>query len=520
MRLKFFGAAGTVTGSCHMIETGATRILVDCGVFQGSRSLRERNYQPFPFNPTGLDFVLLTHAHIDHSGAIPKLVKQGFSGKIFATGATTDLCEVMLPDSGYIQEMEVERLNRKNSRSGKQLVTPIYTAEEARESMRYFKRVSYGETISLNNNISVRFLDAGHILGSAMLEIWIREGEKQTKLLFTGDLGSDNKPFVNDPTDVAAADYVIMESTYGARLHKDSGNRIEKLHDVLWETHGKGGNLIIPAFAVERTQDLLYDMNLLMLEKRFPPMQVYIDSPMAVAATQVFKNHPECFDQETRELIRQGKDPLALPGLVFSQTTEESIALNNIPGGAVILSASGMCDAGRIKHHLKHNLWRKESTVLFVGYQAEGTKGRRLMEGEKSIRIHGEEVAVKADIKSIDGFSAHADQKELLDWLGNFTEPPQRVFLVHGEPESTDVFSRLVEERLNIPVTVPQWLDAVDLTPGPVVSQEDVLKAHSLVANKLKSLLEVKGGEGNYTEIMRQLGHLDGLIEKIKTKAG
>ncbi len=516
MRLRFLGAAGTVTGSCHMIETGATRILVDCGIFQGSKSLRERNYQPFPFNPTGLDFVLLTHAHIDHSGAIPKLVKQGFRGKIFATGATADLCEVMLPDSGFIQEMEVERLNRKNRRSGRQLVTPIYTAEEARESMRYFQRISYGETISLNSNISVRFLDAGHILGSAMLEILVNQGGEQTKLLFTGDLGRDNKPFVNDPTDVAAADYVIMESTYGSRIHKDSGNRVEKLHDILWETYRKGGNLIIPAFAVERTQDLLYDMNLLMLEKRFPPMQVYIDSPMAVAATQVFKKHPECFDPETRELISQGKDPLALPGLVFSQTTEESIALNNIRGGAVILSASGMCDAGRIKHHLKHNLWRKESTILFVGYQAEGTKGRRLMDGEKAIRIHGEEVAVKADIRSIDGFSAHADQKELLDWLGNFTRLPQRVFLVHGEPESTDVLSRTVQERLNIPVTVPQWQDAVDLTPGLVISQEDVLKAHTLVAEKLQSLLQTSGGEYNYSEIMRQLDHLDGLIEKIK----
>ncbi len=519
MRLKFYGAAGTVTGSCHLIETGATRILVDCGMFQGSRVLRERNYQPFPFDPTGLDFVLLTHAHIDHSGAIPKLVKQGFRGKIFTTGATADLCEVMLPDSGYIQEMEVERLNRKNSRSGKQLITPIYTADEARDSLRYFEKINYNQTISLNDNIRVRFLDAGHILGSAMVEIWVREGGEQTKLVFSGDLGKEDKPFINDPTEVAEADYVIMESTYGSRVHKDAGNRLELLHEILWETYKKGGNLVIPAFAVERTQDLLYDMNLLMSEKKFPPMQVYIDSPMAIAATQVFKKHPECFDGETRELIKRGKDPLAMPGLVFSQTVEDSVALNNIRGGAVILSASGMCDAGRIKHHLKHNLWRRESTVLFVGYQAEGTKGRLIMEGAKKVRIHGEEIAIKADIRSIEGFSAHADQNGLLRWLEKFSQPPKRVYLVHGEPEAATALSGLIEERLGLTVTVPQWRDAVDLTPGVVYSQEDVLNAHALVSSKLQSLLAGGAGDGNYSEILNQLNNLDGLIEKIKKKA-
>jgi metallo-beta-lactamase family protein len=519
MRLSFYGAAGTVTGSCYMLETGATRILIDCGIFQGSRSLRERNYQPFSFNPTGLDFVLLTHAHIDHSGAIPKLVKHGFRGKIFTSGASADLCEVMLPDSGYIQEMEVERLNRKNSRAGKQLVTPIYTAEEARESLRYFEKVECGQMISLNDNIKARFLDAGHILGSAIVEIWVREGSEQTKLVFSGDLGKENKPFVNNPSEVAEADYVILESTYGSRVHKDAGNRQEKLHTIVWETYKKGGNLVIPAFAVERTQDLLYDMNLLMVEKRFPPMQVYIDSPMAIAATQVFKRHPECFDEETKELIRRGNDPLAMPGMVFSQTTEDSVALNNIRGGAVILSASGMCDAGRIKHHLKHNLWRRESTILFVGYQAEGTKGRALVEGAKTVRIHGEEIAVKADIRSIDGYSAHADQNGLLRWLGKLSRPPKRVYLVHGEPEAATTLAGLIQERLGIEAAVPQWLDAVDLTPGLVFGQEEVLKAHALVASKLQSLLASDDGGGNYSEIMNQLNNLDGLIEKIRAKA-
>lgn len=520
MRLNFLGAAGSVTGSCHLIEAGLTRVLVDCGMFQGPRILRERNYQNFPFNPGDVDYLLLTHAHIDHSGLIPKLVKHGFRGKIMATSATVDLCEVMLPDSGYIQEMEVERLNRKNKRAGRPLLNPIYNADEARESLRFFKKINYGEMVSLNDNIKVRFIDAGHILGSAMVEVWVREGSEQTKLVFTGDLGSDNKPFVNDPQGVGEADYVIMESTYGARLHRDSGNRLELLHQTLWETYKKGGNLVIPAFAVERTQDLLYDMNQLMSSKKFPPMKVYIDSPMAIAATEVFKRHPECFDQETRELISRGENPLAMPGLTYSQTTEESVALNNVKGGAVILSASGMCDAGRIKHHLKHNLWRPESTVLFVGYQAEGTKGRRLLEGAKTIRIHGEEVAVKADIRNIEGFSAHADQKGLLDWLGEFESPPKRVFLVHGEPGAAGVLGALIEERMQIPATIPQWLESVEITPGRVFSQEDVLSAHTLITSKLQALLESGISEGSYSAIMKELNNLSGLIENLKTKAG
>lgn len=515
MRIQFMGAAGTVTGSCHYIEAGDVRLLVDCGLFQGPRVLRERNYQNFPFNPSKVNYLLLTHAHIDHSGLIPKLIKQGFKGKIFATSATVDLCEVMLPDSGYIQEMEVERLNRKNKRAGKPLLNPIYSVDEARESMKYFERVNYGDMVSLTPDVKVRFLDAGHILGSSLVEIWVQESEGQTKIVFTGDLGRDNKPYLKDPEDIFEADYIIMESTYGSRLHQDTGNRLEVLSQVLWETYHKGGNLVIPAFAVERTQDLLYDINKLMIAKKFPPMKVFIDSPMAIAATEVFRKHPECFDQDTREYIKSGHDPLNIPGLTFTKTTEESMELNRLSGGAVILSASGMCDAGRIKHHLKHNLWRKESTVLFVGYQAPGTKGRKIMEGAKMVRIHGEDIAVRASIKHIDGFSAHADQEELLEWLGNFKKAPKKVFLVHGESDAAVTLAHLIEKKLRYSVAVPLWKEEFQLSPGLVVSREAVQNTYSQVAAKLNALLEGNAGQVGYQSILRQLEDLNGLIDNI-----
>lgn len=519
MKLKFLGAAGTVTGSCFLIETGLSRVMVDCGMFQGTRALRERNYQKFTVNPAFVDFLLLTHAHIDHSGLIPKFVNEGFKGKIYATAATADLCAVMLPDSGYIQEMEVERLNRKNKRAGRPLLSPIYNADDARACLRMFNKVSYGETINLTPEIAVRFLNAGHILGSAMLEIWVREGTRQTKLLFTGDLGSDGKPFVEDPAAVAEADYVIMESTYGARVHQDSGNRLQLFHDVLWETYRKGGNLIIPAFAVERTQDLLYDINLLVRDGRFPPMDVYIDSPMAIAATEVFKLHQDCFDDDTKKLMCRAQNPFDMPNLKYSRTTEESIALNRMKGGAVILSASGMCDAGRIKHHLRHNLWRPESTVLFVGYQASGTKGRKILDGAEFVRIHGEDVKVKADIKVIDSYSSHADQKGLLEWLGDFTGLPKNVFLVHGEPESASILAGLIKGQYGIDPLIPGWLDSYEITPGIVFTEEQVLQAHAAVAEKLRRLMDEGAGHGGYSAIIRQLNDLDGLLEKLTGKA-
>jgi metallo-beta-lactamase family protein len=514
MWITFYGAARTVTGSCHVVEAAGKKIMVDCGMFQGPRLIRERNYQPFAVIPSSIDYLLLTHAHIDHSGLVPKLFKHGFNGRVLATNSTVDLLEIMLPDSGHIQEMEVERLNRKARRAGRKLVDPIYTAEDAYRYVQNLERVKYNQIISLDENISVRFVDAGHILGSAILEMWVREGSRQTKLVFSGDLGSTGKPYVKDPTVINEADYLVMECTYGNRLHKDKGNRLEKLREVIEETYNKGGNLIIPAFAVERTQDLLYDINLLMVKGQMPPMRVFIDSPMAVAATEVFKRHPDLFDKETTDLISAGDNPLTMPALHFSRTTEESIALNNVKGGAIILSASGMCDAGRIKHHLKHNLWRPECTVLFVGYQAPGTKGQRLLSGVPSIRIHGEEVAVKADIRNIDGYSSHADQQELLNWLNSFKQKPRRVFLVHGSPEALPVMETLVPAETGIDAYAPAWQESIELTPGTEFSSADLQRAYEAVAARMEKFIQSSPGSADFERVMKQLKYLESVLDK------
>lgn len=516
MQITFYGAAQTVTGSCYLLETEDKKIMVDCGMFQGHRMSRERNYLPFNPIPASVDYLLLTHAHIDHSGLVPKFYKNGFKGRTITTDATVDLLEVLLPDSGHIQEMEVERLNRKASRAGKKLIDPIYTAEDAFRYVREFERVQYKQVISLDNNISIRFNDAGHILGSSILEIWVREGAKQTKLVFSGDLGGKGKPFVNDPALIDEADYLVMECTYGDRLHKDKGNRLEKLRQVIQETHRKGGNVIIPAFAVERTQDLLYDINQLVLRNELPPMQVYIDSPMAVAATEVFMKHPDCFDQETSKLIARGVNPLAMPNLHFSRTADESRRINEIKSGAIVLSASGMCDAGRIKHHLKHNLWRSECTVLFVGYQAPGTKGQQLLSGVNSIRIHGEEVAVKADIKSIDGYSSHADQAGLLEWLGSFSKLPGRVFLVHGDPQALAAMEQLVPEKTGVDAYAPAWQETIQLTPGAVFSTVDLQQAYHAVAAKMDAFLKSAPEQAEYNQVMKQLKDLESLLAEVK----
>ncbi|MBF7083191.1 MBL fold metallo-hydrolase [Desulfallas sp. Bu1-1] len=512
MRITFYGAAQTVTGSCFLVEAAGRKIMVDCGMFQGYRLSRERNYLPFAMIPSSVDFLLLTHAHIDHSGLVPKFYKHGFKGRALATDATVDLLEVLLPDSGHIQEMEVERLNRKARRAGKKLLEPIYTAEDAFRYVKRIERVKYNKIVSLSDDVTVRFADAGHILGSSILEMWVREGTKQTKLVFSGDLGASGKPFVNDPAVIEEADYLVMECTYGDRLHQNKGNRLEKLRAVIHETYNKGGNLIIPAFAVERTQDLIYDINLLMLRGELPPVKVYIDSPMAVAATEVFKRHPHYFDRETSNLISSSGNPLAMPGLHFSRTPEESRALNDIKSGAIIMSASGMCDAGRIKHHLKHNLWRPECTVLFVGYQAPGTKGQRLLSGVPSIRIHGEEIAVRADIRSIDGYSSHADREGLLNWLNAYKRKPLKVFLVHGDPEALNVMGQLIPEKIGVPAHAPAWQETVDLTPGVVFSAEDLQRAYQAVAAKMDSLLQSPPDQAVFERVMKQLKNLESVI--------
>ncbi|AFM41660.1 putative exonuclease of the beta-lactamase fold involved in RNA processing [Desulfosporosinus acidiphilus SJ4] len=455
MNLTFLGAAQMVTGSCYLLETRGYKIIIDCGLFQGSKHIKEKNYNEFPFSPKDISLVLLTHAHTDHSGLIPKLYKNGYTGPVYTTNATIELCKIMLPDSGHIQEMEVERKNRKFTRAGLPLLTPIYTSEEAADCLNYFKGVEYREKFELLPGLQVCFQDAGHILGSAMIEVWVTEGEKTLKFVFSGDIGNAPEPYLEQPTCIADSDYLIMESTYGNRLHGNTSDRLNKFRDVINETFAKGGNLVIPSFAIERTQDLLYYLEILHDNKDIPPVDVYIDSPLAVEATKIFRHSFKYFNKETQDSIQRGEDPLNLPRLHFSLTAKDSMAINEIKGKAIIISASGMADAGRIKHHLKHNLWRSEATVLFVGYQAEGTLGRRLLNGDKQVTIHGEEISVKANIENIDGFSAHADQRGLLNWIQCSGTPAEGIILVHGEEEAQSDLAQKIKDQVGIEPLIP-----------------------------------------------------------------
>ena len=469
MKISFLGAAGTVTGSCILLEHNNTRFLLDCGMFQGNKKLKENNYTDFAFNPADISFVLLSHAHIDHSGLLPKLVRHGFSGPIYTTSVSADLASVMLPDSAHIQETEVERKNRKGARSGQPALTPIYQMQDAYDAIQLLHSRDYRQTFSPADDISVTFYDAGHILGSAMAMIEYTENGSPKKLLFTGDIGRYDAAIVNDPTPITAADYLIMETTYGNRLHHDenmsAAQKQKFLAATINDTFNRGGNVIIPAFAVDRCQDLLLELNVLLEEGLIQDCKIYVDSPLAVKATAIFHDHPEYFDQETLDIIRKyDRSPFQNSNIVFSQTVEESQRINQIPSRAIIISASGMADAGRIKHHLKHNLWRSESTVIFAGYQAEGTLGRRLLEGDKLVRIHGQEIEVKARIIALRGYSAHADHNELCRWLDGFTDLPDKIFLVHGEQAARENFADILHSRYGAAAELPMQGQSFDLS--------------------------------------------------------
>ncbi|MBQ2698690.1 MAG: MBL fold metallo-hydrolase [Firmicutes bacterium] len=465
MKITFYGAARTVTGSCYLLEHNGARFLVDCGLFQGNKALKERNYGEFPFTASSIDFVLLTHAHIDHSGLIPKLYNKGFKGKIYTTPATQDLCSIMLPDSGHIQESECERKNRKLARAGGKLLTPIYTADDANQVMRQFEAHDYGKTFSPAPGIRVTMRDAGHILGSAILEIVYDDNGSERTLVFSGDLGRYDAAIVNDPSALACADFLVMESTYGNRLHGGAdGGEPERLAAAIRDTFAKGGNVVIPAFAVDRTQDILMMLSYLFDNKMIPEAEVYVDSPLAVKATQIFGDYPEYYDEITSALYNEkGHPPFLLPNLHFSTTAEESMRINAIKSGAIIISASGMADAGRIKHHLKHNLWRPECLVVFIGYQSEGTLGRMLIDGADKVTIHGEKINVSATIITMEGFSAHADRDELLRWLNSIEVKPQKVFVTHGEEASTIDFANTVTQQLGIAAEAPQAAESFEL---------------------------------------------------------
>jgi len=482
MKITFLGAAKTVTGSCCLIETQNTKLLVDCGLYQGQAKEEALNSEALPLNPAVLDYIFLTHAHIDHSGKIPKICKDGFKGEIYATKATVELCEIMLPDCGHIQEFENEWKNKKRLRAGKPPLEPIYTYQDALDCLKLFKKVRYGEAIKINDEIKVRFNDAGHILGSAIIEFWIMEKGKETKIVFSGDLGNRDMPIIRDPSIIESADYLVIESTYGNRIHDNKTDKFEYFVDIINETIDKGGNVVIPSFAVGRTQEVIYELNKEKesfdgkLKKLFS-IPVFVDSPLAISATEVFRNNLDCYDEEAREYINNGDNPLDFPGLQFTRTPEESKALNERSGSAIIISASGMCEAGRIKHHLKHNLWRKESTIVFVGYQAQGTLGRKLIDGAKKVKIFGEEISVNARIEMIEGFSGHADKDGLLNWIQAFYKKPSKIFIVHGEEESMTSFAREINDRFNIDTIIPEKGESFVITGYKVIESAEMIKS-------------------------------------------
>ena len=473
MKVTFLGATKTVTGSNFLVEGAGKKILVDCGMYQGSAADEYENEAPFLFNVDEIDFMLLTHAHIDHSGRIPKLYNEGYRKDVIATKATCDLCSIMLPDSGHIQEMEAEWKNRKRERKGEDPVPPIYTAEDAAKSLEIFKPVQYNEIVDIDENIKARFNDAGHMLGSSIIEVWITENGETKKIVFTGDLGNNDIPLLSPPTMISDADYLVMESTYGNRLHMRNDDKAEIFLNVVYETLEKGGTVVIPSFAVGRTQEILFELNKIKEKKhdeefykkykKLMSIPVYVDSPLAISATEVFKENMNLFNEETQAIINEGDNPLDFPGLKFTRTAEESKALNASEESSIIISASGMCDVGRIKHHLKHHLWEPNSTILFVGYQAPGTLGRKLVDGEKKVKIFGEEIAVNARIEYIEGYSGHADQEWLMNFVYSFTTPPKHIFLVHGEPEGQVVLKQKLEENTNIPITIPDYGETYQL---------------------------------------------------------
>ena len=443
MKLTFVGAAHEVTGSCTLVEAAGHRFLIDCGMEQG-RSVYQN--ADLPCAPAEIEAVLLTHAHIDHSGRIPHLYKNGFTGPIYATDATTDLCDIMLEDSAHIQEQEAEWKNRKAQRSGRELVEPDYTVQDAIEVMKQFVPQPYGRPVQVFDGVEACFTDVGHLLGSASITLRITEGGRTETIVFSGDIGNLNQPLLRDPHYLDAADYVVMESTYGNRSHGPKPDYVGELTAVLQRTFDRGGNVVIPSFAVGRTQEMLYFIRQIKAEGRVKGhegFEVYVDSPLASKSTTIFReNFSECFDAEALALVRSGQNPLSFPGLRISETKEDSVAINLDPTPKVILSASGMCDAGRIRHHLKHNLWREECTILFVGYQAEGSLGRHLLEGAEEVKLFGETVAVNAEIAQMSGMSGHADHDRLRRWIDHFAPKPAYVFVNHGDDEVAAGFAK------------------------------------------------------------------------------
>lgn len=492
MILQFIGADREVTGSCHFVSFGDKNLLVDCGMEQGPDLYVN---QKLPVNPATIDYVFITHAHIDHSGLLPLLYNHGFRGQIFATKATCELCNIMLKDSAHIQEFEAEWKNRKARRAGKPEVTPLYDLNDAMGVLEHFHSCDYEKIITICHELQVRFVDAGHLLGSSSIEMWLTEGEARKKLVFSGDIGNANRPLIKNPEYIEEADYVIMESTYGNRNHETPPDYAVLLADVLRDTFHRGGNLVIPAFAVGRTQEMLYFMRRIKTENllpEYPDFEVYIDSPLAIEATNIFhKNVSECFREDAIQMIESGINPIRFPGLKISVSSDESKMINFIEQPKVIISASGMCEAGRIRHHLKHNLWRSDSTILFVGYQVEGTLGNVLLHGAPKVKLFGEEIDVKAKIVNLPGISGHADKDHLTAWIQAFRKPPEEVFVVHGEESISVSFAEHITEVTGYPAIAPYTGDTYDLLTGECIAYGTREKAEPSKAKTKQSVSSV-----------------------------
>lgn len=528
MRIEFIGAAHEVTGSCHYLKIGEKHILVDCGMEQGADIYEN---QDIPVNAAAIDYVFVTHAHIDHSGLLPLLYARGFRGQIFATNATTQLCNIMLKDSAHIQEFEAEWRNRKARRAGQPEVVPMYSVNDAQGVLNYFVPCDYDKKVHVCDELTVCFRDAGHLLGSSFIEMWAKEGEDECKLIFSGDIGNGNRALIRDPEIPESADYLIMESTYGDRNHDVPPDYASELARVLAVTFARGGNVVIPAFSVGRTQEMLYYLRKIKQEQMlssFQNFEVYVDSPLAVEATTIFgKNVQDCFDDTALALVQQGINPIGFPGLRMAITSDESKMINFNDKPKVILSASGMCEAGRIRHHLKHNLWRKDSTILFVGYQVLGTLGNALLNGAKEVKLFGETIEVQAKIENLPGISGHADVNQLTKWVSMFDPKPKRVFIVHGEDKVTEQFAAHIHEELGLEAYAPFSGDAFDLLTGACVAQgsrEAVEKKSTRAVNNIFARL-VAAGERLMTVIRkcegmpnRELGKFADQINELCNK--
>jgi len=465
IRLTFMGAARGVTGSRYLIEVNNTTILVDCGLYQ-EREFQSRNWERFRCNPKKLQAVFLTHAHLDHSGLLPKLVQEGFRGRVYCTPATADITKIMLVDAGHLQEEDAAYKKKRHLREGRKGPYPevaLYTAADAEKTFPLFSPVEYNQTIDIGHGIEATFFDAGHVLGSAMIKLRISQNEEKRSIVFSGDIGRWNHPILNDPSVFRYTDYVVMESTYGDRLHESTKEIGEELTEIVTSAFAAGGNIVVPSFALQRAQEILYYLNILNMEKRIPPLDVYLDSPMAIKITDVYKRYAKLMDQDMKDLLKNHNSPFNFPGLKMVETVEESKALNSIKGTVMIIAGAGMCTGGRIKHHLAQNISRPESTVMFVGYQAVGTLGRQILDGAKNVRIHGQPYPVRARITQIQGFSAHADRDDLMKWLSKLAVTPKHIFITHGEKESAEHFSRFLHEQTGYNTSVPDYGAVVNL---------------------------------------------------------